>query len=131
MAEERLRGPAVTAENSEKRPIRGRPFPKNTSGNPGGRPKSVPESRAYCLEQAFEVVDRIVARAKEPDAPLSVLVDAAKELFDRAGLRGANANNQREAKRLETIVAALALESMTDANRNTLIEQMSRAPADD
>lgn len=123
---------ADPAESSGKKRPRGKPFPKGTSGNPGGRPKSIPEVRAYCLEQAFEVVDRIVARAKtDRDAPLSVLLDTVKELFDRAGVRGANANNQREAKRIETIVAALALETMTDENRRVLIDQLAKAPAEE
>lgn len=73
------------AENSTAEPERrgpGRPFPKGTSGNPGGRPRRVRELEAAIEEahagpKALEVIDKL------RDLALGGDVQAAKAYLDR------------------------------------------------
>lgn len=123
---------ADPAENSKRKRVRGKPFLKGTSGNPGGRPKSVSEARDYCLQKAMLLIDSAVQRAEcDRRVTLTEITGAIREMFDRAGVRGARDNNQREGKRIESVVAALGLPTITDENRNTLIDQLSKAPAEE
>jgi hypothetical protein len=78
----RTKGPRkpTPAQNSAPEPsqARGRPFPKGTSGNPGGRPKAVRE----LLEVARSAVPRALAFATklldDTKAEARVRLDAAK-----------------------------------------------------
>lgn len=64
-----------------KRP-RGRPFPKGTSGNPGGMPKGVAEVKALARQwgpQAIETLANIMLRGSSERARIA----AADALLDR------------------------------------------------
>ena len=62
--------------------MRGRPFPRGQSGNPGGRPKAVQEvrelARAHCPD-AIKELARLASKAKSETARIA----AIRELLDR------------------------------------------------
>jgi len=62
--------------------MRGRPFKKGQSGNPGGRPRVVAELRALAHEHAPEVIKELARLALKARSE-SVRVSAIRELLDR------------------------------------------------
>jgi hypothetical protein len=69
------------AENSGS--VRGRPFRKGQSGNPGGRPRSYAEFRAAAISHSEEALATLVGlmRSAEND---TVRLAACREILDRA-----------------------------------------------
>jgi hypothetical protein len=62
--------------------MRGRPFEKGKSGNPGGRPRVIGDLRELAREyapEAFKELARLAVKAKSE----AVRVVAIRELFDR------------------------------------------------
>jgi hypothetical protein len=121
-------------QKPENKPKRGKggTFAKGVSGNPGGRSKVVVELRSEALAAARKVVAKIVARLdSDTDTSLKTFAEVLAELLDVAGVRGARADIQREARRCESIVAAIACETVTDANRATLIDQLAKPPKEE
>jgi len=96
-AKGRFAAAAAAAENSGKTVVRGRvenlrPWPKGTSGNPGGRPKSAALSGAFraVLGEVVSTpvgdftVAELIARRLARDAVRRGSVGAARELGNRA-----------------------------------------------
>lgn len=71
--------PAAVAQNSAPVQRVGRPFPKGTSGNPGGRPKGIRALRER-LEAHAEALEDALLSALEDDDP-RVRLDAVKLAF--------------------------------------------------
>ena len=72
----------MSAENSERSAVIGRPFPKGESGNPGGRPRVEHEIRVLAQQHGPAALKRIIelmASANE-----RVALAAAQALLDRA-----------------------------------------------
>lgn len=59
----------------------GRPFPKGTSGNPGGRPKGNEDLKEACRQHTPEAIERLVFWMRSNDSRASV--SAAEKLLDR------------------------------------------------
>lgn len=57
---------------------RGRPFPKGTSGNPGGRPAELGQFRALCREKTPEALNALSVAMADPDHAVA----AAKVLLE-------------------------------------------------
>ena len=72
-----------TQEQPKRRRGPGRPFPKGTSGNPGGRPKGVAFVREQAQAESGNCITRLVALRDQADN-LSVARAAACDLLDRA-----------------------------------------------
>ena len=76
------------AENSEKtakpkRKVRGRPFPKGVSGNPGGRPKRVHELVALARGFSEEGLLKLAEMMRSKDVPPNTVLAAINSLLDR------------------------------------------------
>jgi hypothetical protein len=61
----------------------GKPFQKGQSGNPGGRPKEIPEVRAKAREMTVEALETLAAIMRSPKAPPPARVTAAVAILDR------------------------------------------------
>jgi hypothetical protein len=68
-------------ENSGALSVRGRPFQKGRSGNPGGRPKRSDEVRALAQAHTAEAINRLVRWMRTANAKASVA--ACNALLDR------------------------------------------------
>jgi hypothetical protein len=63
--------------------IRGRPFPKGTSGNPGGRPRVLGDVQELARERSPEAINTLAAIMDDKKAPPAARVAAANSLLDR------------------------------------------------
>ena len=63
--------------------IRGRPFPKGVSGNPGGRPKVLADVQELARERSPDAINTLVAIMDDQKAPPAARVAAANSLLDR------------------------------------------------
>jgi len=63
--------------------MRGRPFPKGKSPNPGGRPKEVGHVRELAREHTAAAVSTLVTVMKNVKAPPAARVAASNALLDR------------------------------------------------
>jgi HEAT repeat protein len=61
--------------------VRGKPFPKGVSGNPGGRPKISGHVRELAQARTEEAVRTLVEALQDPDG--RVRVAAANSILDR------------------------------------------------
>ena len=61
----------------------GRPFPKGTSGNPGGQPKAAKEMIMEARKGCMVALRRLTALCEDPDSHPLAAVAAARELLDR------------------------------------------------
>lgn len=61
----------------------GKPFAKGRSGNPGGRPRLPVELRARAQAVTGDMLDTLVALARDPGQPGNVRVSAANSVLDR------------------------------------------------
>jgi hypothetical protein len=63
--------------------IRGRPFPKGISGNPGGRPRVLGDVQELARERSPEAINTLAAIMDDKKAPPAARVAAANSLLDR------------------------------------------------
>ena len=63
--------------------IRGRPFQKGTSGNPGGRPRVLGDVQELARERSPEAINTLAAIMDDKKAPPAARVAAANSLLDR------------------------------------------------
>src|SRR5687767_13450060 len=70
-------------QEEAKRP-RGRPFPKGTSGNPGGRPKVAADVRELARVHAADALATLGAIAADPAQDPRARIAACVALLDRA-----------------------------------------------
>lgn len=63
--------------------MRGRPFTKGQSGNPGGRPKEEAHVRDLARAQTVRAVETLVAIMENKRSPAAARVSAAIALLDR------------------------------------------------
>src|SRR6476659_4598209 len=63
--------------------IRGRPFKKGTSGNPGGRPKVLGDVQELARERSPEAINILANVMRDEKAPPAARVAAANALLDR------------------------------------------------
>ena len=63
--------------------IRGRPFQKGTSGNPGGRPKVLGDVQELARERSPEAIKILANVMRDEKAPPAARVAAANALLDR------------------------------------------------
>ena len=63
--------------------IRGRPWPKGTSGNPGGRPKVAADVRALARQLTAQALNALAEIMEDSGTPAAARISAAKELLDR------------------------------------------------
>jgi hypothetical protein len=63
--------------------MRGRPFKKGQSGNPGGRPKIVAEVQELARAHTTSAMNTLVEIAENKKAPPAARVAAANGLLDR------------------------------------------------
>ena len=63
--------------------VRGRPFQKGTSGNPGGRPRVLADVQELARERSPDAINTLVAIMDDQKAPPAARVAAANSLLDR------------------------------------------------
>ena len=63
--------------------VRGRPFQKGTSGNPGGRPRVVADVQQLARERSPEAINILANVMRDEKAPPAARVAAANALLDR------------------------------------------------
>lgn len=63
--------------------MRGRPFPRGKSGNPGGRPKVIAHVRDLAREHTAVAIATLVSVMKNAKSPLAARVAAANAILDR------------------------------------------------
>ena len=63
--------------------VRGRPWAKGVSGNPGGRPKIVADVRALARQLTANALNALAEIMEDEEAPAAARIAAAKELLDR------------------------------------------------
>lgn len=63
--------------------MRGKPFTKGKSGNPGGRPKVVAEVRDLARQHTEDAVKALVSIMKGKTMPAAARVSAATAILDR------------------------------------------------
>ena len=64
-------------------PVRGRPFQKGTSGNPGGRPRVLGDVQELARERSPEAINTLAQVMRDEKAPPAARVAAANSLLDR------------------------------------------------
>lgn len=70
-----------TAKNSGK--VRGRPFQKGQSGNPGGRPKIPKDVKEMLKAAAPDAAQLLIDTINDEQVTRSLRIEAAKVLLDR------------------------------------------------
>jgi hypothetical protein len=63
--------------------IRGRPFQKGISGNPGGRPKVLGDVQELARKRSPDAINTLAAIMDDQKAPPAARVAAANSLLDR------------------------------------------------
>jgi uncharacterized protein DUF5681 len=63
--------------------VRGRPFQKGTSGNPGGRPRVLADVQELARERSPEAIKILANVMRDEKAPPAARVAAANALLDR------------------------------------------------
>ena len=63
--------------------IRGRPFQKGTSGNPGGRPRVLADVQELARRRSPDAINTLAAIMDDQKAPPAARVAAANALLDR------------------------------------------------
>jgi HEAT repeat protein len=63
--------------------VRGRPFQKGTSGNPGGRPRVLGDVQDLARQQSPEAINTLATIMQNEKAPPAARVAAANALLDR------------------------------------------------
>ena len=63
--------------------VRGRPFQKGTSGNPGGRPRVLADVQELARERSPDAINTLAAIMDDQKAPPAARVAAANSLLDR------------------------------------------------
>lgn len=89
-----------------------------------GRPKSLPRFRKACREDSFMVLQEIrrrIAADTGGDIPLGELVRAFTEISDRGGFLKAKDEQELENAKARLILAAMAIEGLTDEQRKRLL----------
>ena len=59
------------------------PWVKGASGNPGGRPKELPDVRALARSRGKEAIDTLYAIMRDEKAPTAARIAASMALLDR------------------------------------------------
>jgi hypothetical protein len=81
---------------------------KGQSGNPSGRPKSLPRFRVGCRNDSFKIKREIMKRIEDPDVPLAEIVKAFEAIADRGGFIVADKELTLEIAKAQLLVAAAA-----------------------
>jgi hypothetical protein len=63
--------------------VRGRPFQKGVSGNPGGRPRVLADVQELARERSPEAINILATVMRDEKAPPAARVAAANALLDR------------------------------------------------
>jgi hypothetical protein len=63
--------------------IRGRPFPKGVSGNPGGRPKELRDIVELAKAHSADAIDTLASLMRDRKVPPAARVAAANAILDR------------------------------------------------
>src|SRR6266496_6518616 len=71
------------SENNEEQQVRGRPFQKGQSGNPGGRPRVLGDVQELARQKSPEAICTLAEIMQNEKAPPAARVAAANSLLDR------------------------------------------------
>lgn len=102
-------------------------FAKGQSGNPAGRPRSLPRFRARCRIATFEALAELRKAMIDPEIPLGEKVKAFEAMADRGGFLPADKEAALDAGRARIILAALALQGLNDEQRKALLAAVGEA----
>ncbi len=104
-------------------------FKAGESGNPGGRPKDLPEFRAACRELTWASLDVIRVGLKDAEVSFGDKITAFKALADRGGFLPVDRQAAVEAGQARLLLAMTALEVLTPPERKKLLDAMERGLA--
>jgi hypothetical protein len=110
-------------------------FAAGKSGNPGGRPKSLPRFRKRCRDVSFALLAQLEARIADTDpetrVPLPYLVEALTAIAPYGGFLPADRQAVEELARLRVALSLLASANLTPEQRKVLLGQVRPDPKPD
>jgi hypothetical protein len=105
-------------------------FRPGQSGNPGGRPKSLPRFRLHCRALSWKILGEIRRRLHE--APFADLLEALEVVGDRGGFLSAKDTGKEDTDRARLVLALMAMDQLSGEQRDRAIAALERiAKGDD
>ncbi len=104
-------------------------FKPGTTGNPGGRPKDLRAFRTRCRKLSRKLLAEIEKRMGDADVPLDHIVKAYEAVSDRGGFLKADAQAAIETGHMRLLVAAMALQTLSEEQRRTLLSALATEKA--
>jgi hypothetical protein len=101
-------------------------FEKGRSGNPGGRPRSLPRFRAKNRKGAQLILDQLLLRMADPAASLGEVVRAYESVCAMGGYLPADKDAGIDLSQGRLVLLAMAVKGLTRAQRAILIEDLER-----
>lgn len=106
-------------------------FAPGASGNPGGRPKTLPRFRVGCRNTSFAILKEIRKRMSDPDVSLAEVVKAFEAVADRGGFIPVKEEGEMEVAQARLVLMAMALEGLPVDQKQKLIALLGKeAPAE-
>ena len=116
---------AVSAAGGGGGPPTASRFKPGKSGNPGGRPKTLPRFRVRCRNVSFALLAEIKTRLadRDPDTrvPLPELVDALSRIAPHGGFLTADKQAACDANSARIWLLALAIKDLPEDKRSALL----------
>src|SRR5690349_10593226 len=106
--------------------MRGRPFQKGQSGNPGGRPKGDLRLRELARERTEAALDTLTEIMNSETVPPAVRLSAACAILDRGYGRPGQQSDETARNEKEVTLVDLVMASLEPRGARTMIENTSR-----
>jgi hypothetical protein len=101
-----------------------KPFPKGVSGNPSGRPKSLPRFRARNRKAAPRILSEILRRIGDNDVPVGEWVKAFEAICGMGGFLPLDKDAAVEVGKFKVALSLMALDGLTADQRGKFLEAL-------